>query len=367
MNMRKLLSICLLLATVATAFGQTIQKGNKFFNGRTLYTVQEVRSGNIVYMTGENSAGDYLELTLEKVPDKAGAYTLQPSVQADDSPFPGAGFDSPVQYVRQQGMNFLAVSGIFGDIVEILTLTPDNLKNCLGQQEFAESQSIYDLADGMLLNSALLENSSDLELDDLSRNKLNKKTPSVIERYNLQLVNGLIAFRKAMEAFNNPDGLGGDGRGEDEIALENTIKERITQIFKDVARRNAGGEGNPTPEDIENLYTTVLWRNTVARVMAKDEGSEDLWFFDHDYWTFSQDPSPDLKIIKITVEELDDVHATAFIRFTNWPGSKPQTMWVDLEFEDGEFRINNFRDYDDAFDDGYFDYLKEMREYLGDI
>ncbi len=38
--------------------------------------------GTIVYMTGENSAGDYLELTLEKVPDKAGEYTLQPSVQA---------------------------------------------------------------------------------------------------------------------------------------------------------------------------------------------------------------------------------------------------------------------------------------------
>ena len=365
--MRKLLFFITILALTIQAGAQTIQKGNKFFNGSTLYTVQEIRMGTIVYMTGENAAGDYLELTLEKVADKAGAYTLQPSVQADDSPFPGAGFDSPVQYVRQQGMNFLAVSGIFGDIVEILTLTPDNLKNCLGQQEFAESQSLYDLADGMLLNSSLLEGCSDLELDDLARNKLNKKTPSVIERYNLQIVKGIIAFRSAMEAFNNPDGLGGDGRGEDEIELENNVKARITQIFKDVARRNAGGEGNPTPEDIENLYTTTLWRNTVARVMAKDEGSEDVWFFDHDYWTFSQDPSPDLKIIKIEVEELDDVHATAFVRFTNWPGSKPQTMWVALELEDGELRINNFRDYDDAFDEGYFDYLKEMREYLGDI
>ncbi|MBR5660524.1 MAG: hypothetical protein IKW99_03135 [Bacteroidales bacterium] len=365
--MRKLLFIITVLAMGIQAEAQTIQKGNKFFNGETLYTVREIRMGNIVYMTGENAAGDYLELTLKKVPDKAGAYTLEPSAQADDSPFPGAGFDSPVQYVRQQGMNFLAVSGIFGDIVEILTLTPDNLKNCLGQQEFAKSQSLYDLADGMLLNSALLESCSALELDDLARNKLNKQNPSVIERYNLQLVKGIMAFRDAMEAFNNPDGLGGDGRGDDEIELENNVKARISQIFQDVARRNAGGEGNPSPQDIENLYTTTLWRNTVARVMAKDEGSEDMWFFDHDYWTFSQDPSPDLKVIKISVEELDDVHATAFVRFTNWPGSKPQTMWIELELEDGELRINNFRDYDDAFDDGYFDYLKEMREYLGDI
>ncbi len=364
--MRKLLFIITIVSLALQAEAQTIQKGNKFFNGRTLYTVREVRMGTIVYMTGENSAGDYLELTLEKVPDKAGAYTLQPSAQADDSPFPGAGFDNPVQYVRQQGMNFLAVSGTFGDIVEILTLTPDNLENCLSQQEFAESQSLYDLADGMLLNSALLEACPDLELDDLSRNKLNKKTPSVIERYNLQLVNGIIAFRKAMEAFNNPDGLGSDGRGPDEIELENNVKARITQIFKDVARRNAGGEGNPTPEDIVNMYTTTLWRNLVDRVMAKDEASDDIGFFDHDYWTFSQDPSPDLKITKIEVEELDDVHATAFIRFINWPGDKPQTMWVALELEDGELKINNFRDYDDTFDDGYFDYVNEMREYLGD-
>ena len=41
-------------------------------------------------------------------------------------------------------------------------------------------------------------------------------------------------------------------------------------------------------------------------------------------------------------------------------------MWVALELEDGELRINNFRDYDDAFDDGYVDYVNEMREYLGD-
>ena len=365
--MRKLLTIIAFLALAFPAGAQTIQKGNKFFNGNTLYTVKEIRMGTIVYMTGENSAGDYLELTLEKVPDKAGVYTLQPSVQADDSPFQGAGFGDNVQYVRQQGMNFLAVSGIFGDLVEILTLTPDNLKNCLGQQKFAEEQPLTELASDMLLNNEILSNHETITLMELAENHLNKANPTVIERYNLQLVKGIIAFRQAMESFNNPDGLGGDGRGEDEIELENNVKARITQIFKDVARRNAGGEGNPTPEDIVNMYTTTLWRNLVDRVMAKDEGTEGVWFFDHDYWTFSQDPSPDLKIIKIEVEELDDVHATAYVRFTNWPGSKPQTMWVDLELENGELRINNFRNYDDFFEDGYYDYIQEMRKYLGDI
>ena len=118
--MRKLTFIIAMAALAIPTGAQTIQKGNKFFNGETLYTVQEIRMGTIVYMTGENSAGDYLELTLEKVPDKAGEYTLQPSVQADDSPFPGAGFGDKVQYIRRQGMNFLAVSSYLEGLAEIL-------------------------------------------------------------------------------------------------------------------------------------------------------------------------------------------------------------------------------------------------------
>ena len=364
--MRKLMTFCLILAQVA-ANAQTIQKGNKFFNGETLYTVQETRMGTYVHMTGENASGDYLELTLEKVPDKAGAYTLQPSVQADDSPFPGASFGSSVQYIRRQGMNFLAVSSDLEGIAEILVLTPDNLRNCLGQQEFAENQPLSELAEGMLLNRPLVEIYSTPDLADLLNGPLKKGNTDVIRVYNRQLVEGVIAFRNAQVMFGNPDGLGADGRDPYEIELENKVKDRITFIFKEVARRNAGGEGAPSPQDIEIIYTTTLWRSTVGRVMAKDEVSEDVRFFDHDYWTFSQDPSPDLKIKKITVEELDDVHATAFINFTNWPGDKPQTMWVELELEDGELRINNFRDYDDAFEGGCFDYLDEMREYLGDV
>ena len=362
--MRKLLTIRLLLAISLAAVAQTIQKGNKFFNGKVLYTVQEIRMGTIVYMTGADREGNYLEMTLEKVPGKAGAYTLQPSAQADDSPFPAATFGANVQYIRQQGMNFLAVEGIFGGLADILYLTPDNLKNSLGQQEFAESQPLTELAGGMLLNSALLEGQETETLAELANNQLNRKAPSVIEKYNLQLVRGVIAYREAEEAFNNPDGLGGDGRGEDEIADEEAIKAWVNRLFEDIARRNAGGEGNPTPEDIENEYTTTRWRETMSKVFKKDEASEGIGFFDHDYWTFSQDPSPDLKVKKIEIEDYDDDGAAVFVRFVNWPGGKPQTMWLELVRENGKYLVTNIRDYDNIFDDGYFDYMKEMERYL---
>ena len=78
-----LLTIILWACALCGMQAQTIKKGDKFFDGMSLYTVQEVRMGKIVYMTSNN--GD--ELTLEKVDGKVGEYTLQPSRQADEPPF----------------------------------------------------------------------------------------------------------------------------------------------------------------------------------------------------------------------------------------------------------------------------------------
>jgi len=169
---------------------------------------------------------------------------------------------------------------------------------------------------------------------DLLGGPLKKDNPTVIELYNRQLVEGVIAFRNAQVMFGNPDGLGADGRGEDEIEAEKVVKERVNQIFKDLARRNAGGEGNPTPEEFESKYTTGLWLWTVKEVMRKDEKQGGINFYDHDYWTFSQDPSPDIKVQKIDVDEIEEDRATVFVRFVNWPGDEPQTMWLELVMED---------------------------------
>jgi hypothetical protein len=216
----------------------------------------------------------------------------------------------------------------------------------------------------MLLNRPLLDAYDTSDLVDLLGGPLKKDNPTVIERYNRQLVEGGIAFRNAQVMFGNPDGLGADGRGEDEIVAEEAVKDRVNQIFKDLARRNAGGEGNPTPEEFERKYTTALWLWTVKEVMRKDEKQDGINFYDHDYWTFSQDPSPDIKVQKIDVDEIDEDRATVFVKFVNWPGDEPQTMWLELVKEDGEFKVNNIRDYDEAFYPGHFDYMKEMMDYL---
>ena len=91
------LTIFLLFGALSLLQAQTIRKGDCFFDGFTLYTVQEIRTGNIVYMT--DAQGDE-ELTLEQWGTPAGVYRLRPSRNAEEPKY-GAEFGCRVEYIRQ--------------------------------------------------------------------------------------------------------------------------------------------------------------------------------------------------------------------------------------------------------------------------
>ena len=95
---------------------QTIQVGDRFYDGFALFTVQEIRMGNIVYMT--DVLGD-LELTLEKWPDKAGKYTLRPSRNAEEAPY-GVGFGTHIDYVVQPDNAYLVIYGDNDVVAKVL-------------------------------------------------------------------------------------------------------------------------------------------------------------------------------------------------------------------------------------------------------
>lgn len=95
---------------------QTIQVGDRFYDGFALFTVQEIRMGNIVYMT--DVLGD-LELTLEKWPDKAGKYTLRPSRNAEEAPY-GVGFGTHIDYVVQPDNAYLVIYGDNDMVAKVL-------------------------------------------------------------------------------------------------------------------------------------------------------------------------------------------------------------------------------------------------------
>lgn len=146
---------------------QTIRKGDRFFDGVTLYTVQEVRMDKYVYMTGSDDG----ELTLEKVEGKAGMYTLQPSRQAEEPLF-GAQFGWRVQYIRQEGMNFLAVRNPNGDAVWVMTLTPDDKDACLEQQNAIMQELPSEITSNTLLNRYYLSQIPNKQELRLMRNEI---------------------------------------------------------------------------------------------------------------------------------------------------------------------------------------------------
>ena len=116
--MKKLLFVLMTLCAVMNVQAQTIQVGQKFWDGYELYIVQEIRLGTIVYMTTKHGA----ELTLEKIAGKQGEYKLIPSRQADECPF-GAEYGWKVKHIMQEGENFLAIRKPNGDVVWTMKLT----------------------------------------------------------------------------------------------------------------------------------------------------------------------------------------------------------------------------------------------------
>ncbi len=160
------LSLVVCLCAVCGAQAQTIQNGSKWWNGEVLYTAT-VRAGGVVYFQGSDDS----ELTIEKDGDKPGIYKIIPSRQAEDTPPVRGEFGWRVQYIRQEGMYFLAVRNQRGDACEVLVLTPDNLKNCQAQEAFAEKQPVSELLTSMLLNTTYLGRFSKDELR-LMRNEI---------------------------------------------------------------------------------------------------------------------------------------------------------------------------------------------------
>lgn len=115
--MKKLILLSLCLCALS-AKAQTIKVGDRFYDGFAVYTVQEVRLGNVIYMT--DVIGDE-ELTLEQWGDKPGVYRLRPSRNADEPKY-GAEFGCRVEYISQPDNKYLQVIGDNDMVLKVLPL-----------------------------------------------------------------------------------------------------------------------------------------------------------------------------------------------------------------------------------------------------
>ncbi len=161
-----LFSILMWACALCGMQAQTIKKGDKFFDGISLYTVQEVRMGKIVYMT----SNDGNELTLEKVDGKVGEYTLQPSRQADEPPY-GSKWGGRVQYIHHKERNLLAFrKPSNGDVVWTMDLTRNSYNDCIMMQQMMQQEEPEN-AGTLVLNRPYLDGISKADLR-LMRNRI---------------------------------------------------------------------------------------------------------------------------------------------------------------------------------------------------
>lgn len=186
--MRKLLTVIVLcLCSFVGVQAQTIQDRNKFWDGEYLYVTEIQPNGN-AWLKGMDISGHQQNLLLRKHGSKAGEYELIQGSPGELAPF-GCMYGCRVQYVRQDGMNFLGFYVEEHTIGQTLVLTPDNIVNCVAQQKFAEEETDpLEQVSNWLMNQHYLHTvypgDQQKMLDKLDQ----KKKMSIIERTNHQLL-----------------------------------------------------------------------------------------------------------------------------------------------------------------------------------
>ena len=152
-----------------TMQAQTIKNGSRWWDGQRLYTATVDQNGD-VKMNGESvdMGGD--AFLLNKVAGVEGHYTLA-SANSHGWIFIRGELGSRVDYIRQEGMNFLAVRKSNGDCCYTLTLTPDNLKNCVAQEKIADEREVSWMLQNYLMNTHYLGRFSKSQLR-LMRNEI---------------------------------------------------------------------------------------------------------------------------------------------------------------------------------------------------
>jgi hypothetical protein len=132
---------------------QDLRRGDKFFNGANIFSVDEVRMGTIAYLTSD----DEQEMTLQKVGSKAGEYTYQPSAQAEDPMHFDVKFGDPVKVKQIDGETYLIFYNKKGEALHVYRKTTGSLWTCQEEQKLLVSQPHERVLTTRVLNRPYLQ------------------------------------------------------------------------------------------------------------------------------------------------------------------------------------------------------------------
>lgn len=246
---KSVLTIVLCLCALMGVQAQAIKNGSIWWDGLVLYTATTDAYGD-VRMNGVDLNGQTYKFQLSKVQNKTGEYCL--AADAPDAVLPVRGeLGWRVQYVRQEGMYFLAIRKPNGDAIWKLTLTPDvTVEGNLASDEWGGQQPVSWMLQNCMLSAVYLGRFSKDELrimrneilarhgwrfqsHDLQEyfgsqswyqpgNNNNDVRLSVIEQLNIQLIKSEESTPEerrihSLSAEDFPGGLADDGREPGEV------------------------------------------------------------------------------------------------------------------------------------------------------
>lgn len=184
--MKKIFTLIAALCAFVSLGAQAVTDGTKWFDGKVLYTANVLENGELYFSAEENTDAHYA-FSLRRLDYAPGEYMLIPYDYLTDAPF-RAQFGWRVQYIRKQGMYFLAVRNRQDRVVWTLTLTPDSLENCLAQQADAEEMPVDDMLDGYLMNTKYLARFDKNELQRLHDKLQGFASHTIISQTNMDLI-----------------------------------------------------------------------------------------------------------------------------------------------------------------------------------
>lgn len=268
--MKKIVFILIALCAFVKVSAQAVTEGTQWFDGKVLYTAHVLDNGELFFNALENTDGVY-DFSLRRLNHAPGEYMLIPTNMIDDAPL-RAQFGWRVQYIRKQGMYFLAVRNRQDRIVWTLVLTPDNLENCLGQQRFAEEQPVDEMLDGYLMNTKFLARFGKEELKRMHAKLKALPSHTVISETNMQLIESELEVTEAERYL-----LVGENENSSDFASgESKDYFGMVTYFPDLAEamRYISDMGYPQPALYGNW---AEGERTFVVLPAEDDSVLELW------------------------------------------------------------------------------------------
>lgn len=153
--------------------------------------------------------------------------------------------------------------------------------------------------------------------------------------------------------------------GQEEVSQQDVIN-RVYEIYSVVYTiYNAWASGDTTVSlmeyDFDSEYCSRDWNHMVARVDAYDNNHEEIemGFFDADYWVMGQD-AQDLSISDVNLVSFQGDKAV--VEFDRENCGSTSHVRLEMVYEDGEWKIDNFIDVNPEFGD--LNWKANMKDYL---